>query len=321
MKSQTLESLCIDVVAEDSVGYDMPYLGQHGICLLLTARREGGCRRVLVDVAQDPEALLENMRRMQIQPSDIDALVLTHCHYDHTRGAAKVVAAVGRQGLPVVAHPDLFRPHFIMDPGLESVGMAPADSPQEIRAAGGSLLLSRDPLALMPGLTTTGEVPRQTDFETFAMPLFTLVDGRLTPDAMADDLSVVAHVAGRGVVVITGCSHAGIVNICRHALDLAGGGASLRHHRRISPSGRGCRSHRPNRRCPKRARSGLDHRRPLHRVRGPGRIGPSFQGPLLAHAYRPAGGCRRGLRKPSRRPAQDRASRCETVSVIVHGTA
>lgn len=223
MKIQSLDSLCIDVVAEDTVGYDMPYLGQHGISLLLTARGEGGCRRVLVDVAQDPDALLENMRRMQIQPSDIEALVLTHCHYDHTRGAAKMVAAVGRQNLPVVAHPDLFRPHFIMDPGLESIGMAPEDSPQEIRKAGGCLLLSRDPLTLMPGLTTTGEVPRQTDFEIFAMPLFTLVDGRLTPDTMADDLSVVAHVAGRGVVVITGCSHAGIVNICRHALDLAGG--------------------------------------------------------------------------------------------------
>lgn len=221
--SETLDTLCIEVIAEDTVGYDMPYLGQHGLSLLLTARGPGGCRRVLVDVAQDSAALLENMERMDIRPADLDALVLTHCHYDHTRGVAKVVAAAGKSDLPVVAHPDIFRPHFVMDPALRDIGMAADDDAAAIRSVGGNLHLTRDPLSLMPGLTTTGEVPRETDFETVGMSLFTLVDGRLTPDAMIDDLSVVAHVAGRGLVIITGCSHAGIVNICRHARGLAGG--------------------------------------------------------------------------------------------------
>ena len=222
MISGTLTRLEIRVVAEDTVGYDTAYLGQHGISILLTAESAAGVQRVLVDVAQDPEALLENMRRMAIAPQKIDVLVLTHCHYDHTRGTAKIVAATGGNDMPVVAHPDLFRPHFVTEPALRPIGMSPADDADHIRAAGGCLHLTRDPLPLAPGLATSGEVPRQTDFETVGMPLWTLCGDRLTPDSMADDISVVARVAGYAPVIITGCSHAGIVNICRHAMQLTG---------------------------------------------------------------------------------------------------
>ena len=218
----TLRKLTIQVVAEDTAGYDTPYLGQHGISILLTAEHDAGVYRILVDVAQNPEALLENMGRMGIDPKAIDALVLTHCHYDHTRGMARIVAAVGRTDLPVVAHPGLFRPHFVTEPVLTPIGVSTGDDPEQIRAAGGRLQLSRDPLPLAPGLCTTGEVPRQTDFETVGMPLWTLADGRLVPDLMADDISVIARVDGCGAVIVTGCSHAGIVNICRCARDLTG---------------------------------------------------------------------------------------------------
>ena len=222
MTGGTLRRLCIQVVAEDSVGYDTPYLGQHGISILLTAESEAGVCRVLVDVAQNPEALLENMRLMGIDPHHIDILVLTHCHYDHTRGTARIVAAVGKKDFPVVAHPGLFRPHFLTEGALRTIGMAPQDAAECIQAAGGRLLLTRDPLVLAPGLATTGEVPRQTDFETLGMDLKTIVDGRLKADPMADDISLVARLAGYDPVIVTGCSHAGIVNICRHTMALTG---------------------------------------------------------------------------------------------------
>lgn len=220
MLSNPLDKLRIQVIAEDTVGYDTPYLGQHGIAMLLTAEKAGRRFCVLVDVAQDPAALLENMRRMEIAPRTLDAVVLTHCHYDHTRGIARVLAEVGKTEVPVVAHPELFRPHFITDPFLRCIGMADADRPEEIHKSGGRLCLTRDPLELTPGLATTGEVPRQTGFEQIQMPLLTLAKDRLRNDTMADDLSVIAAVAGCGLVVVTGCSHAGIVNICRHAMDL-----------------------------------------------------------------------------------------------------
>jgi 7,8-dihydropterin-6-yl-methyl-4-(beta-D-ribofuranosyl)aminobenzene 5'-phosphate synthase len=217
-----LENLVITVVAEDSVEYESPYLGQHGISLLLKACRSGLTRHVLMDVAQNPEALLQNMALMGIAPSCIDSIVLTHCHYDHTQGVARVVQETGKRDVPIIAHPDLFRPHFIQDPMLRHVGVMDGDSASQIEASGGRLLLTKDSLTILPGLLTTGEVTRQTDFEEVGMNLFTITDGTLVPDGVLDDITLVAEVTSKGLVIITGCSHAGIVNICLQAMHLTG---------------------------------------------------------------------------------------------------
>jgi 7,8-dihydropterin-6-yl-methyl-4-(beta-D-ribofuranosyl)aminobenzene 5'-phosphate synthase len=217
-----LSSLKIVVLAEDSVQYESPLLGQHGISFLLEARKGDLCRRVLVDVGQNPSALLYNMNRLGIQPSVIDALFLTHCHYDHTQGTVEVLKAVGKKGLPVVAHPDTFRPHFIKDPYLRHVGVMPEDSRTNIEAAGGLLLLTTDPFPFLPGMITTGEVRRQTEFEEVGIALFTLAEGRMVQDRMMDDISLVALIRDKGLVIVTGCSHAGIVNIVKHSVELTG---------------------------------------------------------------------------------------------------
>jgi 7,8-dihydropterin-6-yl-methyl-4-(beta-D-ribofuranosyl)aminobenzene 5'-phosphate synthase len=220
--SDLLSRLSITVLAEDSVQYESPLLGQHGISFLLEARRQDQCRRVLVDVGQNSSALLHNMSLLGIQPSAIDALFLTHCHYDHTQGTVEVLKAVGKKALPVVVHPDTFRPHFIKDPYLRHVGMMPEDSPTKIEAAGGLLFLTRDPFSFLPGLITTGEVPRHTDFEEVGLALFTLAEGRMVQDKMMDDISLVAHMRDKGLVIVTGCSHSGIVNIVKHSVELTG---------------------------------------------------------------------------------------------------
>jgi 7,8-dihydropterin-6-yl-methyl-4-(beta-D-ribofuranosyl)aminobenzene 5'-phosphate synthase len=217
-----LSNLKITVLAEDSVQYESPLLGQHGISFLLEARRQDVCERILVDVGQNPSALLRNMRLLGIQPSTIDALFLTHCHYDHTQGTVEVLKAIGKKGFPVVAHPDTFRPHFVKDPYLRHVGVMPEDSRPRIEEAGGLLFLTADPFPFVPGLITTGEVRRQTDFEEVGIALFTLVDGETVRDTMKDDISLVAQVTDKGLVIVTGCSHAGIVNIVKHSVEMTG---------------------------------------------------------------------------------------------------
>ena len=218
-----LDRLRIVVVAEDSVQYESSYLGQHGVSFFLTAERGDMTCHVLVDVAQNPDALLENMKQMEILPSSVDAIVLTHCHYDHTQGVARMIKAIGKQDLPVIAHPDLFRLHFVSDPYLRQIGVMEGDRRPDIEAAGGILYLTRDPLEITPGLMTTGEVKRQTDFEEVGMNLFTMENGRLHGDLMLDDISVIANVKDKGIVIVTGCSHAGIVNITKQATELTGG--------------------------------------------------------------------------------------------------
>jgi 7,8-dihydropterin-6-yl-methyl-4-(beta-D-ribofuranosyl)aminobenzene 5'-phosphate synthase len=212
-----LDRLRVTVIAEDSVLYESPYLGQHGVSFLITSEREGVTKNVLVDVAQNPSALLENMGMMDIEPTSIDAVVLTHCHYDHTQGLARVLTEIGKRDIPVIAHPDIFRLNFVRDPHLRHVGVMDIDKRANIEDAGGTLYLTRDPLEIMPGLITTGQVERTTDFEEVGISLFTIDNDQVKPDLMLDDISVIANVKDKGLVIVTGCSHAGIVNIVKQA--------------------------------------------------------------------------------------------------------
>ena len=217
-----LDKLRVTVIAEDSVLYESPYLGQHGVSFLVTSERQGATKNVLVDVAQNPSALLENMRMMDITPASIDAVVLTHCHYDHTQGLTRVLKEIEKRDIPIIAHPDIFRLNFISDPHLRHVGVMEADKRANIEESGGTLYLTKGPLEIMPGLLTTGQVERTTDFEEVGISLFTIEDEEVKPDLMLDDISVIASVKGKGLVIITGCSHAGIVNITKQAITVTG---------------------------------------------------------------------------------------------------
>jgi len=217
-----LDSLKITVLAEDSVLYESPYLGQHGISFLLEGRRGENTRRILVDVGQNSSALLSNMRMMNVSMPVIDAIVITHCHYDHTQGIVAMLREMGKREVPVIAHSDIFRMHFVIQPYLRHVGIMQSDSKEEIEKAGGRLFLGKAPLEIMPGIMTTGEVRRQTDFEEVGIELKTIENGRVGDDQMLDDISVIANIRGKGLVIVTGCGHSGIVNIVRQAMELAG---------------------------------------------------------------------------------------------------
>jgi len=222
-KIDMLDTLRVRILVEDTVMYESPFWGAHGISFYITARKDDIVRNILIDVGQSPEVLFHNMELMEINPASIDAIVLTHCHYDHTQGLSEVLKKIGRSGIPVVAHPSIFRLNFIDKPYLRHVGIMPNDAKSNLEKLGAILFLTADPLQLMPGLITTGSVPRQTDFEEVGIPLKTIdSSNHVVQDIMEDDISVIAAVKGRGLVILTGCSHAGIVNITKHAIALTG---------------------------------------------------------------------------------------------------
>jgi 7,8-dihydropterin-6-yl-methyl-4-(beta-D-ribofuranosyl)aminobenzene 5'-phosphate synthase len=213
-KHGELDSLHVTVVAEDSVLYESPFLGQHGLSLFLEARCGSNTRNIIVDVAQNPEALLENMKLLGIQPESIDTIVITHCHYDHTQGLVRILDTIHKNDVPVVVHPDLFRLNFVEEPYLRHVGVMTGDTREKIVSAGGRLFESRQPLQIMTGLFTSGEIERKTDFEEVGIALKTIEGGNIIEDTMPDDLALIARIRERGTVILTGCSHAGVVNIC-----------------------------------------------------------------------------------------------------------
>jgi len=221
-KLDALDNLRITVLAEDSVLYGSSYLGQHGVSFLLEGVSGGNTKRILVDVGQNSDALLSNMQTMGISPSIANVIVLTHCHNDHTQGIARMLREINKKDVPVIAHPSIFRLHFITQPYPRHVGIMQGDSKEEIEKAGGSLSLTKDPLAIMPGIMTTGEVKRRTGFEKVTVAVKTIENGMVIDDLMLDDISVVANVKDKGLVIITGCSHAGIINIANQAIEVTG---------------------------------------------------------------------------------------------------
>lgn len=218
-----LDSLEIVVLMEDSVPMDGALVAEHGLSFFIRGTRDGREICGLLDVGQTPELLAHNMRELGVDPACLEFVVLSHCHYDHTGGVASLVRSVGRRELPVVANPDLFRPHFRSAPVVSALGVRPDDRREAIEAAGGRLLLSRGPFPLTDGIATTGEIPRVTDFEGGPTGFFTLRDGSPAPDQMMDDMGVIARVKGRGVVFLSGCSHSGIINMLRHVRALCPG--------------------------------------------------------------------------------------------------
>ncbi|MGC8912144.1 MBL fold metallo-hydrolase [Caldisericum sp.] len=219
---EILDKLKVIVLAEDSVMYESPYLGQHGISLLIEAQAGRDKKNIIIDVGQNIEALSYNMKLLNIDPSSIDAIILTHCHYDHTHGVAELLKKINKKEVPIIAHPELFKLNFVESPFLRHVGVMREDSREHIEENGGRLYLTRDPLKVFPGILTTGEVKRQTDFEEVGIPLKTLTeDGKIVEDRMMDDTSVIG-VLKDGLVILSGCSHAGIINIVKHSVELTG---------------------------------------------------------------------------------------------------
>ncbi|MCH8950031.1 MAG: MBL fold metallo-hydrolase, partial [Chloroflexi bacterium] len=198
-------------------------LSEHGFSALINVEKGGREHRVLFDAGLTPDGLAENMRRLGIDAKEIEAVVLSHGHFDHTTGIDGFVRAVGRANLPVMIHPEFWSRRRIAIPGREPFEL-PSTSKSALQGAGFEIIEERQPSFLLDGsLLVTGEVDRTSDFE-LGFPIHQAFrDGDWQPDPLIlDDQAVVLHVRDKGLVVMTGCGHAGIVNIVRYAKKLTG---------------------------------------------------------------------------------------------------
>ncbi len=217
-----VESVEITVLVEDYAGYDSQMLAQHGVSFLLETKFEKGEKTILFDTGQSAEIILQNMERLGKDPDKIDLVFLSHCHSDHTGGLVGIINAVERNRIPIIAHPAVHRFNFGIKPSFRVFGMGPANSPEAIRQSGGEMVLTEDPLPLAPGILTTGEVKERVSFEENpTLSMFTLVNGKIVGDKMTDDISLVL-ILDQGLVIVTGCSHAGIISIIQSAKRITG---------------------------------------------------------------------------------------------------
>jgi 7,8-dihydropterin-6-yl-methyl-4-(beta-D-ribofuranosyl)aminobenzene 5'-phosphate synthase len=198
-------------------------IAEHGFAALITVTVGGSTHRLLFDAGLSPDGLVSNMRALGVDPGSIEVIVLSHGHFDHTAGLDGFVRAVGRTSLPVIIHPEFWNRRRIVIPGHDPVEL-PTTSRLALEGAGFTIIEDRQPSFLFGGsVLITGEVDRTSGFEPGFPPQQALRGGRWEPDPLVlDEQALIVHVRGKGLVVLTGCGHAGVINITRYARKLTG---------------------------------------------------------------------------------------------------
>lgn len=197
-------------------------LAEHGFAALVTVRRGERVSRLLFDTGISPTGMTQNAARLEVDWPAVQAVVLSHGHFDHAGGLAGLAAAV--RSLPMTVHPGIWAQRRLAVPGLDPFDF-PTLSRRALEGEGFEVVERRQPSLLLDGcVLITGEVDRVTEFERgMPAPHQALVGGTWVHDPLViDDQALVVHVRGKGLVVLTGCGHAGAVNIARHALRLTG---------------------------------------------------------------------------------------------------
>jgi 7,8-dihydropterin-6-yl-methyl-4-(beta-D-ribofuranosyl)aminobenzene 5'-phosphate synthase len=197
-------------------------MAEHGFSALVTVRRGDSETTILFDTGLSPDAMVINADRLGVDLSTTQAIVLSHGHFDHAGGLAGLAGKRRTRSLPMVVHPGIWARRRLAIPGREPEEL-PTLSKRALTAEGIDVIERREPSLLVDGcVLITGEIDRTTDFERGMPPAHQAWNGKdWEPDPLVvDDQALVVHVRGQGLVILTGCGHAGVVNIVRHAQRL-----------------------------------------------------------------------------------------------------
>jgi len=212
-----VRNLRLTILVEDQRNPSIPNLkSQHGLCVYAEATVKNKRFAFLIDTGPSQDALRRNAEALKIDLSKIKGVFLTHGHYDHTGGLLEVLKQIDKN-VPVVAHPLIFEPKFGFKPVLTYIGVP--FTLMEVKNHGASLLLSRNSVQFMEDISTTGEIERVTSYEKVE-GLWTVSRERFIPDVLLDDQSLIFKIEGKGLVIVSGCAHSGIVNTVLHSRKL-----------------------------------------------------------------------------------------------------
>lgn len=200
--------ITVRCVVENSAARSSSFWAEHGIAFHIDTP-DG---QVLFDTGQSGQVFLHNAEQFGIDLGQVEALAISHAHYDHTGGLERVLPHL-RPMIPLHAHADLFRGRYSQR-GEEYVSIGLRLSREELAQQVG-LCLSAEPAEVIPGVWTTGDIVERPEFEGRSPQHRIRVDGQWQPDPYRDDLSLVLETTS-GLVLLCGCCHAGLLNTLKH---------------------------------------------------------------------------------------------------------
>ncbi len=199
---------------------ELPF-AEHGFSMLIRVFQNQEMCTILFDTGISSNGVIINAERMGIDLSEVSYVVLSHGHYDHFGGLQAIVKVVNKIDLPIIAHDDMVKRRgtsslsgdlreYPLFPSLEQL------TPAKIVKTKKPYLIAND-LACI-----TGEIPRKTTFEKGLTQNKTYSENSWKTDLFLDDRALVINIKDRGLVIISGCAHSGIINTVRYAQHITG---------------------------------------------------------------------------------------------------
>jgi len=208
-------ALTITTICENSAG-GLNVLGEWGLSMLL----ECDGLQILLDTGQG-KTLLHNAQAMGVDLANLDKIVLSHAHFDHTGGLLSLLERRKKE-IDIIAHPGVWEAKYGQRPSVgrrEYVGIP--FQRQALESQGARFQLSAAPVWLSENIVVTGEIPFTNDYEKIDADLFVREGDEWLPDLVPDDQAIVVKTEF-GLVVLLGCGHRGIVNTLHYAQKLTG---------------------------------------------------------------------------------------------------
>lgn len=200
-----------------------PLLSEHGFSILVEVIGDSAPHTTLMDFGISNICVPHNLKVLEIDLDRVESFVVSHGHYDHVGAIVEVLGALSKKPRPVVVHPDAFistRFHKFADgkevpiPGLKK---------GKIEETGNKVIDGRFPVLLNSDyILALGEIPRTNDFEMGVPSAYYEKGGKIFKDEIMDDKGIVLDIKDKGLVVITGCGHSGIINTLRYAQSITG---------------------------------------------------------------------------------------------------
>jgi len=191
-------------------------VAEHGF----SAYIETGNGNFLFDTGKG-KTVVDNALLFQKDLTNMNKIVLSHSHGDHTGGLPEVLRNSRLKPIDVYAHPDIFLHRYRKKNGDQIHAGIPFTR-SYLEKMGARFIFNEDYVEIEDGIFLSGEVPRETAFEGGDMPgRFAVKDGKEIPDIILDDQSLIIHTA-KGLLIVLGCAHAGAINVINHIIKKSG---------------------------------------------------------------------------------------------------